>query len=283
MDFLDFVTSSPHRPMNLDIRVSLVDFVNAWPLTWGFLRGAVDGVECLSDLPSECADRLARGEVDAGLIPSIEAARIPGIRIVRGVGIASNERVRSVLLASPRPLEEARTVALDRASRSSAVMAQILYEDLLHARPEFHPGASDLQEMLRHHDAALLIGDPALKADLSGLHVLDLAEGWHRLTGLPFVLAVWAVRPDVAPEPFLWSRDYGKARRDELIELAEKRTGIGPAVLAEYLQGDLHHDLEEQDEKGLAEFFRRAAAHGFISSADLPPFAGVPLVPRRGV
>ncbi len=250
--------------MNLDIRVSLVDFVNAWPLTWGFLRGAVDGVECLNDLPSECADRLLRGEVDAGLIPSIEAARIPGIR-------------------SPRPLEEARTVALDQASRSSAVMAQILYEDLFRTHPEFHPGASDLPEMLRHHDAALLIGDPALKADLSGLHVLDLAEGWRRLTGLPFVFAVWAVRPDIAPEPFLWSRDYGKTRRSEVLELAQKRTGLGTDVLSEYLQGDLHHDLEEEDEKGLREFFRRAAAHGFISSAELPPFAGVPLVPRRRV
>ena len=281
MDFLDFVSSSPQRPMNLDIRVSLVDYVNAWPLTWGFLRGAVEGVECLNDVPSACADRLARGEVDAGLVPSIEAARIPGIRIVRGVGIASTERVRSVLLASPRPLEEARTVALDASSRSSAVMAQILYEDLFGTKPEFHTAPSDLHEMLRHHDAALLIGDPALKADLSSLHVLDLAEGWHRLTHLPFVFAVWAVRPDIAPEPFLWSRDYGKRHGDEVLELAGRRTGLARAPLAEYLQGDLHHDLELADEQGLAEFFRRAASRGFIPSPDLPPFAGVPLVPRR--
>jgi chorismate dehydratase len=267
--------------MNLDIRVSLVDYVNAWPLTWGFLRGAVEGVECLNDVPSACADRLQRGEVDAGLVPSIEAARIPGIRIVRGAGIASRDRVRSVLLASPRPIEEARTVALDTSSRSSAVMAQILYEDLLGRRPEFHPAAPDLAEMLRHHDAALLIGDPALKADLSGLHVLDLAEGWRRLTGLPFVFAVWAVRPDVAPEPFLWSRDYGKRHIDEVLERAESRASLPREMLAEYLRGNLHHDLELEDEKGLAEFYRRAATHGFIPSADLPPFAGVPLVPRR--
>src|SRR5260221_14179347 len=121
-----WASSPPGRPMNLDIRVSLVDYVNAWPLTWGFLRGAVEGVECLTDVPSACADRLSRGEVDAGLVPSIEAARIPGIRIVRGVGIASKERVRSVLLASPRPLREARSVAIDSPSRSSAVMARIL-------------------------------------------------------------------------------------------------------------------------------------------------------------
>ena len=88
--------------MTAVLRASLVDYVNAWPLTWGFLRGAVEGVEALTDIPSACADRLARGEVEAGLVPSIEAARIPGIRIVRGVGIASRERVRSVILVEPR-------------------------------------------------------------------------------------------------------------------------------------------------------------------------------------
>lgn len=263
------------------IHVSLVDYVNAWPVTWGFLRGAVDGVEKITDIPSACAERLARGEVDAGLIPAVEAARIPGLRIVRGVGIASRERVRSVLLCSHQPLEEARTVALDASSRSSAAMVQVLFQDLYGRRPEFHPAHPDLPEMLRTHDAALLIGDPALKADLSGLHVLDLAEAWNRLTGLPFVFAVWAVRPDVSPEAFLWSRDYGKRHMSEILDAAERRTGLPRALLAEYLDGNLRHDLEEQEERGLAEFYRRAFRIGLIPSPDLPPFAGVPLVPKR--
>ncbi|MFI5197744.1 MAG: menaquinone biosynthetic enzyme MqnA/MqnD family protein [Thermoanaerobaculia bacterium] len=263
------------------LRASLVDYVNAWPLTWGLLRGAVDGVEALTDIPSACADRLARGEVDAGLVPSVEAARIPGIRIVRGVGIASRERVRSVILVSRKPVETAKTVALDVASRSSAAMARILYRDLLGVHPEFHAAAPDLGEMLSHYDAALLIGDPALKANLSGLHVFDLAEGWRRLTGLPFVFAVWAVRPSVPPEPFLWSREYAKTHLAEIVAVASQRTGLGQPTLHEYLDGNLHHDLEAEDEKGLAEFYRRAHMHGLITSPDLPPFAGVPLVPRR--
>lgn len=266
--------------MNQTVRISLVDYVNAWPLTWGFLRGTVDGVERVTDLPASCADRLALGEVDAGLIPSVEAARIPGIRIVRGVGIAARERVRSVVLASKRPLEAVDSVALDLSSRSSAAMVRILFADLVKRRPEFHSAAPDLKEMLRHHDAALLIGDPALTADLSGLRVLDLAEAWRRLTGLPFVFAIWAVRPSIAPEPFLWARDFGKRHMDEILTAAGRKTGLSPAVLSEYLEHDLHHDLDEEDEKGLAEFYRRAANSGLIPSADLPPFAGVPLVPR---
>lgn len=267
------------------IRISLIDYVNTWPLTWGFLRGAVERVELLRDTPAACAARLARGEVDAGLIPAVEAARIPGVRLVRAVGIAARERVRSVLLISRRPLDDegakVRTVALDVSSRSSATMVRILLREVYRLEPEYHEAVPDLAEMLRHHDAALLIGDPALTANLEGLHVLDLAEGWRRLTGLPFVFAVWAVRPTVPLEPFLWSRDYARRHVDELIDAATARTGLSREVIAEYLEGNLHHDLDGDDEKGLAEFYDRAFRHGLIPSPDVPPFAGVPLIPRR--
>jgi predicted solute-binding protein len=247
-------------------RVTSSCFVDRQRLAGDGLPARWSAGQKITDIPSACDERLARGEVDAGLIPAVEAARIPGLRIVRGVGIASRERVRSVLLCSHQPLEEARTVALDASSRSSAAMVQVLFQDLYGRRPEFHPAHPDLPEMLRTHDAALLIGDPALKADLSGLHVLDLAEAWNRLTGLPFVFAVWAVRPDVSPEAFLWSRDYGKRHMSEILDAAERRTGLPRALLAE---------------RGLAEFYRRAFRIGLIPSPDLPPFAGVPLVPKR--
>ena len=262
------------------IPVSVVDFVNAWPVTWGFLRGAIEGFLPITDVPSACADRLARGEVQAGIIPAIEAARIPGVRIVRGVGIAAWERVRSVLLVSRVPFERVRSVALDTSSRSSAAMTRILLADLYGASPEYHRAVPELPRMLASADAALLIGDPALTADISGLRVLDLAEGWRRLTGLPLVTAVWAVRRDVAPEPFLWSRDYARPRIREIVEAAVERTGLDRRLLTEYFEMNLHYDFDAEDERGLAEFYRRAAAHALIPSPELPPFAGVPLVPR---
>ncbi|MFN7990209.1 MAG: menaquinone biosynthesis protein [Thermoanaerobaculia bacterium] len=262
------------------IPVSVVDFVNAWPLTWGFLKGAVEGFLPITDVPSACADRLARGEVQAGIIPAIEAARIPGVRIVRGLGIASYERVRSVLLISRVPFGAVKSVALDTSSRSSAAIVRILLADLFGASPEYHRAVPELPRMLATSDAALLIGDPALTADLAGYHVLDLAEGWNRLTGLPLVTAIWAVRRDVPPEPFLWSRDYGRHRIAEIVEASVARTGLDRRTLTEYFEMNLHYDLDADDERGLAEFYRRAAAHGLIPSPDLPPFSGVPLVPR---
>ena len=262
------------------IPVSVVDFANAWPLTWGFLKGAVEGFLPITDVPSACADRLARGEVQAGIIPAIEAARIPGVRIVRGLGIASYEKVRSVVLVSRVPFPEVRSVALDTSSRSSAAIVRILLPDLFGASPEYHRAVPELPRMLASADAALLIGDPALVARTEGLHVLDLAEGWSRLTSLPLVTAIWAVRRDVPPEPFLWSRDYARHRLEEIVAASEARTGLDRRSLHEYFEMNLHYDLDADDERGLAEFYRRAAAHGLIPSADLPPFSGVPLVPR---
>lgn len=266
--------------MSPAIPVSVVDFVNAWPLTWGFLKGAVEGFLPITDVPSACADRLARGEVQAGIIPAIEAARIPGVRVVRGLGIASYDRVRSVLLVSRVPFGKIRSVALDTSSRSSSAMVRVLLADLYGIAPEYHDAVPELSLMLATADAALVIGDPALTADVSAYHVLDLAEGWKRLTGLPLVTAIWAVRRDVAPEPFLWSRDYARHRTGEILEAARARTGLDTATLTEYLEMNLHHDFDEDDERGLAEFFRRAAAHGLIPSAEVPPYSGVPLIPR---
>ena len=255
------------------IPVSVVDFVNAWPVTWGFLEGAVEGFLPITDVPSACADRLARGEVRAGIIPAIEAARIPGVRVVRGVGIAARSRVRSVLLVSRVPFGKIRRVALDTSSRSSAATVKVLLADLFGLEPEYHAAVPDLPRMLATADAALVIGDPALTLDATGLEVLDLAEGWRRLTGLPLVTAVWAVRDGLGPEPFLRSREHGRRRAGEILEAARARTGLDRKTLAEYFAVDLHHDLDAADERALAELYRRAAAHGLVPSPALPPFA----------
>ena len=146
-----------------------------------------------------------------------------------GAGPERDPRLAAAARGKDAPV---RTVALDVSSRSSAAMVRILLEELYGLRPEYHEAVPDLSEMLRHHDAALLIGDPALTADLRGLSVLDLAEGWRRLTGLPFVFAVWAVRPSVPPEPFLWSRDYAQRHFAELVDAATARTGLPREVVS---------------------------------------------------
>jgi len=66
----------------------------------GLLHGRQQGLFDLSfAVPSECADRLAAGTADVGLVPAIEAARI-GLDLLPGCGISCRGAVRSILLVS---------------------------------------------------------------------------------------------------------------------------------------------------------------------------------------
>src|SRR2546421_12142275 len=145
-------------------KISIVKYLNAVPLAWGILDGPQKELfEPVLNTPAECADRLSDNRVDVGLIPSIEFQRIKGCRIVPGPTVASMNRVRSVLLVSVVPLWKVKTVACDSGSRTSVALAKIIFSDFYHTHPDFRPAEPNLTNMLAQSDAALLIGDHALK------------------------------------------------------------------------------------------------------------------------
>ena len=246
------------------MRFSVVDFLNARPLTWGLLREPPEGVEISRDLPSVCAEKLARGDADVGLIPSIEFQRIPGLRVVPSLGIAASSEVRSVLLVSRVSRERIGSVALDPASRTSAALARILLERRYGVRPRFVDGDEEA-------DARLVIGDPALKARLNGHVVLDLAAEWRAFTGRSFVFAFWAVRDGVdafeAERLVLWSRDRAREEFPRLVREEAVETGLSEAVVEDYLRHSLHFELDRADFGGLELFYRLAAEAGLIETA----------------
>ena len=249
------------------VRIASVPFVNAQPLTWGFLRGPYRGLFEVSLVPpSGIPDLLRSGEADVGLIPSIEYLGLPGVEFLPQIGIASKRRVRSVILASRVPLEEIRSVALDSNSRTSAVLLKIILMHKGLREVAYAEEAPSLPEMLRGHDAALLIGDAALAADTAGLHVCDLAAEWFALTGLPFVFALWAVRPGVAvPDgvrPFIESRRIGIVGIPEIAILAGQRLRLSPDSIESYLRTNIHFYLGSEEKRGLELFFRQAQELG---------------------
>jgi chorismate dehydratase len=247
----------------VNLRFSVVDFINARPLIWGLLENPPPGVHVSRDTPSLCADKLASGEADVGLIPSIEYQRIPGLRVVPGLGIAAASEVRSVLLVSNVSREKIRSVALDPASRTSAVLIRLLLKRQYGIAPEYRQkGAAD---------ATLVIGDPALKTRLNGCVVLDLAAEWRAFSGHPFVFAFWAVRAGVdATEAARIVRDSYSAGRREFARLVEKEageSGLSRAVLEDYLRHSLHFELDAGDLEGLELFYRLAAEDGLTAPA----------------
>ena len=254
------------------LRLATVPYVNAAPLLWGFRRGSLrDRCTVIAEPPAGIPDLLIQGTVDAGLVPIVAAPALAaaGFTLLPSPGVASRARARSVFLASRRPLEEARSVALDRSSRTSQALARIV----LAARGiavRFAEAAPSLEVMLRDHDAALLIGDAALAADTRGLVVLDLAEAWRAMTGLPFVFAAWAVRAGRAEESaplFDASLAEGLAHRDTIAAESAPGLGLEAAVVASYLRDNIHYRFGEEEARAAALFIARARDLGLVPSA----------------
>ena len=240
--------------------------------------------------PSECAARLVDGRADIGLIPIAALASAPALRILPGCTIASKGRVRSLILVhrASRPLNKLRSVAADKASRTTLAYARIMFHKWGNAEVPFLPMVADLDSMLERADAAILIGDPALLAleerhnqfERNGeeLIYLDLAEEWRALTGLMFVSAVWAIASsshldESIAEDFIRSRDHGLANIDALVAEWSLRFPISEATIRSYLTANIHYVLDEECMEGMRGFFRMAAEYGV-----LPPYT--PTVPE---
>ena len=263
--------------MTRPLRVAAVSYLNSVPLVWGLVHGphrAAFQVDFI--LPSECADALRDGRADAGIIPSIEYQRIPGLKIVPGLSVSSSGPVRSVLLISRVAVEEIRSVALDTSSRTSAGLVQILLRRRNGVSPRFAPHAPDLTRMLQEHDAALMIGDPALAADFPGLKVYDLAEEWRGMTGLPFVFAFWAVRAEAAaPELirlFQESAAFAMVHLADIVRAEASRTGLPEWLVRTYLTHNIDFTLGDKNLAGLMLFYTLALELGLTPAARPPEF-----------
>jgi chorismate dehydratase len=272
------------------LRVAAINFLNPAPLMWDFEHPPLsDELTRRYSLhytqPSLCAAELLAGRADLGLIPI--AALTPKLAVVPGCTIASLDEVRSIQLVikAPYTLETVRTVAADTASRSSLAYAEILFRKFAGNHPDFIPAEADPIAMLQQADACILIGDPALlaletrekiEASVGRCAWLDIAQEWRRRTGLPWVAAVWAVRPEalsdrtVSPaqlvEDLQRSRDHGLAHIDELVDEWTPRIAIPASTIRQYLTRNIHY-LLDGDCIRTVELFRRYAAEYEI----LPP------------
>src|SRR2546430_17642565 len=207
-------------------RMAASSYLNTAPLIWSFIQGSQRGaVELSTDkAPARCASMLASGEVDVALVPVIEYQRVSDILIVPDVCVGSRSAVRSVVLATKlNNLKKVKRVALDESSRTSVALVKIIFREFLVFEPEWKTSRPDLRSMLQHSDAALIIGDPAMRIPRDQFRVFDLATLWHEFTGLGFVFAMWMARKDSIEKIRLI--DLGAARMEGLARLDEIAAG----------------------------------------------------------
>ena len=233
-----------------------------------------------------------------------------------GMAIASKQEVRSLLVVSKVPIEMAQSFALDTNSRSSVGLARILSRRHWNIDPEFIDMPPDPDKMLARADAALVIGDPALRlrlkvdalqakvpqtgdCDCCGgedeqpiqgietLFVYDIAQQWREMTGLPSVLAIWVARrgtitPEIAAD-FQASREYGLARIGDIAEGAALKLELPPRELERYLTENINFSLDEENLAGLRRYYEECARAGLIPRARELEFVAAPHGRRQKV
>ena len=261
---------------------ALISFLNARPLWWGLTHRALPGETFEFTSPAKCADLIAEGSADLGLVPAIELMRIDGLAAVPGLCIASRSEVRSVLLFSRVPFEEIRSVALDPSSRTSVTLARILLAERLGEERYQHIRFDALESTrltsFEGHDAVVVIGDPALqlsKADHGLDFRYDLASEWNALYDEPFVFAVWVGRKDRLQrsdagellERLKESYRFGMQHIDEIAEEAAGELSLPKEELLDYFTHALHYEMGEPERRALARFHRLATQYGLAGEA----------------
>ena len=267
------------------LRIGAVNYLNTKPLVYG-LSERLPGAKIVFDLPSRLADRLAAGELDVALVPSITLAHHPEWTIVSDACIGCRGPVLSVKVMFRVPPAQVRTLALDEGSRTSAVLAQVLLHQLYGIRPELiNLPMSDSPDEASA-DAILVIGDRAISSaaaaadDHPFVEIWDLGDRWCRWSELPFVFAMWVARPgietvDVAAA-LSAARDEGCQQLAEITREQSATMQLPTELIHEYLHHNLYFRLDTKQLQGLDYFYQQAAALGLIPTAPQVNFDDCP-------
>ena len=236
------------------VRVGCVQYLNSKPLIYGCDAPVV------FDHPSGLARALEGGKLDVALVPVFEALRDPPWLAVDDVAIACDGPVFSVFLAHREPLAAVRRIALDPASLTSVHLLQVLLAEYHGLHPAFDADA----------EARLLIGNQAIEfraANPDGWHFLDLGEEWRRCTGLPFVFALWLMRPGLLNVPAI-AAELRAIKCDGLAHLAEivrDDTTHDPVVSTRYLTEHIRFDCASREKAGLEKYRALLEKHRLIA------------------
>jgi chorismate dehydratase len=254
------------------LRVGIPRELYGRPLAWGFLKGHHGDLFSASLHPqATIGPLLQRGSLDVGLVSPLDFQSIPGLRALRDLCVAATGACRLMMLVAKEPLAQIRRLAVEHNSHASALLAEILLRQRHGVEElELRRHRPVLKRMLASHDAALLTGDDAVKLQQSGPEVVDLAEQWTAFTGMPWVVALWAVRDGVGlpdlPFYFKSSLRYGLSLLDNLMRESASELGLDVSEIEPTLRGNISYFFRDEEAAGVEEFYRRSAELGLIQA-----------------
>ncbi len=233
------------------IRVGAVSYLNTRPLLYGIENSPViDEISLITEYPARIADKLLLDEIDIGLVPVAMIPKMKEYHLNTHYCIGCDGPVASVCLFSEVPIQEIRTVILDYQSRTSVLLARILFEKYWKQKPEFVHSGPDFHKQINGNTAAVIIGDLALRQRSVSAYHYDLGEAWKQMTGLPFVFAAWISNKVLDPswvKRFDQANAFGIQNIPRVIEQVEETF----FDLTNYYTRFLNYSLDEEKMKGL--------------------------------
>lgn len=249
------------------LRIGAVPFVNARPLVRFLNLDGFPQIDLILEIPTKLTEMMSQGFLDAALMPSIEYFRSQNYKLIPEISISADGSVESVCIFSKVSIENIRRLALDATSRTSVALTKILLKEIMGSLPALTscPPTTKLGDL--EADAMLLIGDSAMAFQRDeAATVLDLGEQWKKLTGLPFVYAMWVVQKDIDTGPLksqlFAARDSGLSQLPQIAAEAASDTGLSADQCLDYLKNIMRYGLGDREIEALKRFQQLATEHG---------------------
>ncbi len=251
------------------LRIGSVPYLNCKPLVdWFHEENCPVAAKIEYAVPSHLAEMLKHDEIDVANVSIFEAFQNPDLVLIPNISVSAYSAVKSVRLFSNVPFAEIKSVALDTSSLTSAALTRILLAEQFGIAPEFVSHPPHLEEMLSEFDAGLIIGDLNLFELPDNVQVYDLGQGWHDLTGLPFVYAAWLARTDrVSPElihALEAAKAWGLVHLDALAVKWATKWNLPLDRSRDYLLNVMNYDLTPEQWKGLLLYQQKCLTQGLI-------------------
>lgn len=242
--------------------MGIVNYLNTRPLIFGLQKEPMKSqVELVEEYPSRLADMLKNDEIDIGLIPVAVLPEIPGYKIVGDYCIAAEGEVASVCLFSEVPMHEIKKIYLDYQSRSSVALLKWLMKEYWGLNAELVETTNDdFRNEIKGTTAALIIGNRALQQRRISTFIFDLSSEWKKITGLPFVFAVWVSKKEFPPE-FIKQFNAANAEGLEYLDEIAAANPFPDFDLKKYYQFHINYFLDERKKAGMEKFLAIITDH----------------------
>jgi len=261
------------------VTIGNVPYLNTKPLVarlYGVEEYEGARVQVVEAVPSRLAEMLARREVSAAMVSSVVPLVDEGLCALRAGAVTSDGPILSIRLITRVPASRIRKLALDASSRTSVVLCRLLLSRVYGLEPEIVSMPPDVPAMLSHADAALVIGDPAMRAsvavargEIPGIcEDLDLGDMWRSEIGLPFVYAMWVAPRDEDLELLTGllteAADWGNPRRAEIAAREAPIIGLPVDLCRSYVLENVHYGFGPREWEGLMRFHSESVALGLL-------------------